>query len=285
MKKICMFLLAAALLLSMISCSLIKKEPEPVEPIEIDLGLDSVKKVIEGDKTYLVFSDVSSTATEDDSAFITQVAGVGFRSKSDFYNAVTAGVFTSEQRRSLSQYVTAENNRILVPEPETITELSPREDDVLSTIRWYGGDSYSIRYDTDSYYYYFSTGIDYETAHNFYLLENALKTKNQIHYTENGIHYTQYDYIGAVSGEYMRLLRWDYETDEITYSVLQTVSEMEEEDIQTSGRSGYETFTLIIDDGDTISLVDSGTCDVLKSVLVDETFVTSFVPQAMVFSE
>lgn len=112
-----------------------------------------------------------------------------------------------------------------------------------------------------------------------------MKTKNQIHYTENGIHYTQYDYIGAVSGEYMRLLRWDYEADEITYSVLQTVYAAEGEDIQTSGRSGYENFTIVIDDGDTISLVNSGTGDVLKSVLVDETFVTSFVPQAMVFSE
>ena len=112
-----------------------------------------------------------------------------------------------------------------------------------------------------------------------------MRKKNQISYTENGIHYTQYDYIGAMSGEYMRLLRWDYQANGLNYSVLQTLSEVNETDIQTSGRSGYETFTLIIDNGDTIFLVDSGTCETLKSVNVDEAFITAFIPQAMVFSE
>lgn len=283
MKKLFVFLLAVTLLVSMVSCA--RTDNEPVETIEIDLGIESVKKVIEGDKTYLVFSDASSVESDGDSAFIMQAAGVGFRSKDAFYKGITAGIFTAQQRSSLSQYVTAENNRILVPETNTLTELAPRGNDVLSTIRWYGGDSYSIRYDTDSYYYYFTAGIDYELAHDFYLQENALRKKNQISYTENGIHYTQYDYIGAMSGEYMRLLRWDYQANGLNYSVLQTLSEVNETDIQTSGRSGYETFTLIIDNGDTIFLVDSGTCETLKSVNVDEAFITAFIPQTMVFSE
>ena len=283
MKKLFVFLLAIALLVSLVSCA--RTDNEPVETIEIDLGLESVKKVIEGDKTYLVFSDASSVESDGDSAFIMQAAGVGFRSKDAFYNEITAGIFTAQQRSSLSQYVTAENNRILVPEPNTLTELAPRGDDVLSTIRWYGGDSYSIRYDTDSYYYYFTAGIDYEFAHDFYLQENALRKKNQISYTENGILYTQYDYIGAMSGEYMRLLRWDYQANGLNYSVLQTLSEVNETDIQTSGRSGYENFTIVIDDGDMLFLVNSGTGDVIKSVNVDEAFITAFIPQAMTFSE
>ena len=283
MKKLFVFLLAIALLVSLVSCA--RTDNEPVETIEIDLGLESVKKVIEGDKTYLVFSDASSVESDGDSAFIMQAAGVGFRSKDAFYNGITAGIFTAQQRSSLSQYVTAENNRILVPEPNTLTELAPRGDDVLSTIRWYGGDSYSIRYDTDSYYYYFTAGIDYEFAHDFYLQENALRKKNQISYTENGILYTQYDYIGAMSGEYMRLLRWDYQANGLNYSVLQTLSEVNETDIQTSGRSGYENFTIVIDDGDMLFLVNSGTGDVIKSVNVDEAFITAFIPPAMTFSE
>ena len=181
--------------------------------------------------------------------------------------------------------VTLDSGGKLLTLQRTLTELAPRGDDVLSTIRWYGGDSYSIRYDTDSYYYYFTAGIDYEFAHDFYLQENALRKKNQISYTENGILYTQYDYIGAMSGEYMRLLRWDYQANGLNYSVLQTLSEVNETDIQTSGRSGYENFTIVIDDGDMLFLVNSGTGDVIKSVNVDEAFITAFIPQAMTFSE
>ena len=83
----------------------------------------------------------------------------------------------------------------------------------------------------------------------------------------------------------MRLLRWDYQANGLNYSVLQTLSEVNETDIQTSGRSGYENFTIVIDDGDMLFLVNSGTGDVIKSVNVDEAFITAFIPQAMTFSE
>ena len=53
MKKLFVFLLAIALLVSLVSCA--RTDNEPVETIEIDLGLESVKKLLHSRSPFICF--------------------------------------------------------------------------------------------------------------------------------------------------------------------------------------------------------------------------------------